>query len=230
MTSQNSNPRQTVLDGDLAAATVAVRAEMLRDVAIEFCEVSVREPVTGEPILAAWVVPRGPVQVDRLQRLQREVSDLTQWRVELVPVSALPLSDQGSVNSKVLEQIEVVDQELLDKWEAALASLPEIGRVAVVARQRDSVEQRLHLSDLIPQWKALLAQAMPDPSLRPRDPDTSNHPGAPRPLACRAGAGDPLSTVPPTLVKALKQTAERDLGERIIVVGDDGSAARDELR
>jgi acyl transferase domain-containing protein/acyl-CoA synthetase (AMP-forming)/AMP-acid ligase II/acyl carrier protein/precorrin-6B methylase 2 len=223
---QNSKARQTVSEAQLAAAAATIRAALLEDFAIEISEVSVREPATGGPILVAWVVPNGPVQVERLQRLQREVSALVQWQVELIPVSNLPLTDRGYVDSKVLKQIEVLDQELLDKWESVVASLPEIGRVAVVARQRNSAEQRLHLSDLLPHWNALLAPAIPDPSLRPRDPARDN-PSGPRPLACSAGAArDPRYEVPPTLVDALKQTADRDLGERIIIVDDDGSQRR----
>ena len=227
MTVQNSQLRQSVADADLAATVAAVRSALLQDLAIETCEVSVRELATKGPILAAWVVPNGPLNVDSLQRLQREVSVLAQCIVELIPVSTLALDDEGYVDSKVLKKIEVVDQELLDKWESALARLPEIGRVAVVARQRDLAAARLHLSDLLPQWNALPSPAIRDPSLRSHDPATRENPGAPRPLACRAGAvRDPRYAVPPTLVEALRQTAERDPGERIIIVDDDGSHHR----
>lgn len=227
MTVQNPQPQQSVAEDDLAATVAVVRSALLKDLAIETCEVSVREPGTNGPILAAWVVPNGPLNVDRLQRLQREVSALAQCTVELIPVSTLVLDDEGHVDSEVLKKIEVVDQELLDKWESALASLPEIGRVAVVARQRELAAPRLHLSDLLPQWNALQSPAIRDPSLWSRDPATRENPGAPRPLACRAGAArDPRYAVPPTLVEALKQTAEREPGERIIIVDDDGSHQR----
>ena len=221
---RNSRPRRSVAEADLAATVAAVRSALLQDSAIETCEVSVRELATEGPILAAWVVPNGPVNVERLQRLQGEVSALAQCAVELIPVSALALDGEGYVDSEVLKKIEVVDQELLDKWESALARLPEIGRVAAVARQRDLAARRLHLSDLLPQWNALPSPATRDSSLRPPDPVTRENQGAPRPLACRAGAArDPRYAVPPTLVEALKQTAGRDLGERIILVDDGGS-------
>ncbi len=224
---QNPQPRQSVDEADLAPTLAAVRSALLHDSAIETCEVSVREPAPKGPILAAWVVPNGPVNGDRLQRLEREVSALAQCTVELIPVSALALDDEGYVDLKVLRKVEVVDQELLDKWESALARLPEIGRVEVVARQRDSAAPRLHLSNLLPQWKALQSPAIRDLLLRSREPATRENPGLPRPLACRAGATrDPLYAVPPTLVEALRQTAEREPGERIIIVADDGQHHR----
>jgi len=217
-------PRQSVAEVDLAATVVAVRSALLQDSAIETCEVSVREQATKDPILAAWVVPNWPVNVDRLQRLQREISALAQCSVELIPVSSLALDDEGFVDSKVLRKIEVVDQELLDKWESALARLPEIGRVAVVARERDLASPRLHLSDLLPQWNALQSPAIRDASFKSPNPATRENPGAPRPLACHAGAArDPRYAVPPTLVEALRQTAEREPGERIIIVDDEGA-------
>ena len=51
MTFQNSARRQTEVDGKLAAAAAAVRAALLRDAAVEICEVSVREHAAGGPIL-----------------------------------------------------------------------------------------------------------------------------------------------------------------------------------
>jgi acyl transferase domain-containing protein/acyl-CoA synthetase (AMP-forming)/AMP-acid ligase II/acyl carrier protein/precorrin-6B methylase 2 len=221
---QNSQLRQGVAEADLAATVAAVRSALLKDSAVETCEVSVREPTTDDPILAAWVVPSGPLNVERLERLQREVSALAKCTVELIPVSTLALDDEGHVDAEVLKKIEVVDQELIDKWESALARLPEIGRVAVVARQRDLAVPRLHLSDLLPQWNALQSPTIREPSLRSRDSDTRENPSEPRPLACRAGAArDPRYAVPPTLIEALRQTAEREPGERIIIVDDDGS-------
>jgi acyl transferase domain-containing protein/acyl-CoA synthetase (AMP-forming)/AMP-acid ligase II/acyl carrier protein/SAM-dependent methyltransferase len=221
---QNSQPRPSVSEADLAATVAAVRSALLRDSAIETCEVSVREPATKGPTLAAWVVPSGPLNVVRLQRLEREVSALAQCAVELIPVSTLALDDEGYVDSKVLKKIEVVDQVLLDGWESALTSMPEIGRVAVVARQRDTTAPRLHLSGLLPQWNAPQSPAVRESSLRSHDPAARENPSAPRPLARRAGAArDPRYAVPPTLAEALRQTAERVPGERIIIVADDGS-------
>nr|AEH26538.1 polyketide synthase [uncultured Acidobacteria bacterium C5] len=226
MTFQNSDLRQTEVDGTRDAAAAAVRAALLRDAAVEICEVSVREHAAGDPSLAAWIVPSGAVHVDRLRRLQREVSRITPWAVELIPVSTIPLSEQGIVDWGALEQIDVVDQDLLDRWESAVSRLPEIGRVAVVARQREWAEQRWHLSDLLPQWNALLAPAMPAPSLQPDEPAAAaDHHSGPRPLAFSAGAArDPVYAVPSTLGDALAQTAGRVLGDRIFFV--DGSGAQ----
>lgn len=233
--SQRSHLRPPVGDGERTAAAV-VRAAVLRDPAVESCEVAFRE--SAETLLAVWVVPVGPLQLGRMQQLQIELARLADRRIELVPVSAIPLGDDGHVDWASLASVELVDHTLLDAWSAAVASRPEIGRVAVVNDLREFPERRFHLSDLLPEWQSILAPSTPVPAMRGGDafaPTSSSakapehtSPGASRALAQSTGAArNPAYAVPPTLTDALTQSATRVSGERIVFL--DGAGAQTAL-
>lgn len=210
--SLNSHLRQPVGDGERTAAA-AVRAAVLRDPAFESCEVAIRE--SADAALAIWVVPAGPLQPGRTQQLAQELGTLTERRIELVPVSAIPLDDDGLVDWASLARLEVVDDALLNAWQSALASRPEIGRVAVVSDLREFPERRFHLSDVLPDWQSIVASGVPA-AAPGREAVTIPVPGAPRAEAHTAGAArDAAYAVPPTLTDALTRSAAGVSGDRI---------------
>ncbi|HWI20961.1 MAG TPA: beta-ketoacyl synthase N-terminal-like domain-containing protein, partial [Vicinamibacterales bacterium] len=219
--SQNSHLRQPAGDGERTAVS-AVRAAVLRDPAFESCEVAIRE--SADAALAIWVVPAGPLQLGRTQQLQAELAKLTDRRVELIPVSTIPLADDGQVDWASLARVECVDPSLLNTWESMIASRPEIGRVAVVSDLREFPEQRFHLSDLLPEWQSILAPSAPAPVMRGGDAIASSTPSAPRALAQSQGAArDAAYAVPATLIDALTESASNVSGERIYFLNATGS-------
>jgi acyl transferase domain-containing protein/acyl-CoA synthetase (AMP-forming)/AMP-acid ligase II/acyl carrier protein/precorrin-6B methylase 2 len=220
--SQNSQLRHPVGEGERTAAA-ALRAAVLRDPAFESCEVAIRQS-TDAASLAIWVVPAGPLQLARTQQLQAELAPLTDRRIELIPVSSIPLGEQGDVDLAALAGVEVVDRVLSDAWESAMASRPEIGRVAVVNDLREFPERRFHLSDLLPDWQSILAPAAPAPAMRGGDDVLSAERNAPRALAQSTGAShDAAYAVPPTLTEALTQSAAHVSGERIFFLDAAGA-------
>lgn len=216
--SLRSHLRQPVGDGERTAAT-AVRAAALRDAAVESCEVAIRDASSS---LAVWIVPAGPLQLGRTRKLQDALSQLTDHRIELVPVSSIPLNADGAVDLEALGAIEVVDQVLLDAWESSVAARPEIGRVAVVEEVREFVEPRFHLSDLLPDWQTILAPTAPA-TARGSDSALPQTVNTPRAIAESAGAArDAKYAVPPTLIDALTHSANRVSGERIFFLDGSG--------
>ncbi|AOW99700.1 hypothetical protein BJP34_09730 [Moorena producens PAL-8-15-08-1] len=67
-----------------------------------------------------------------------------------VTVSNLPLTGKGLIDESALAQLEVIDSELVSRWEEQLRSLPEIEQVAVVVQPQVKTLPRLHISDLVP--------------------------------------------------------------------------------
>ena len=67
-----------------------------------------------------------------------------------VTVSNLPLTGKGLIDESALAQLEVIDSELVSRWEEQLRSLPEIEQVAVVVQPQVKSLPRLHISDLVP--------------------------------------------------------------------------------
>lgn len=206
------------------ADAAAVRAALLRDPSVDLCEVAVRDSASGQ-VLSEWLVPSGPLHLDRLVRLQDEMTRLVPFTVELIPVSTIPFTDQGGVDWDALNQVEVVGLAVLAAWESAVSRLPEVSRAAVVAGSREATEQRWHLADVLPDWKTVLAPAV-QTQMRRLDEPAATAKSGPLPLALRAGdARDPAYAAPPTLVDALVQTAQRVAGDRIFFVDASGSRA-----
>ena len=206
-----------------------MRAALLRDTSVDHCEVAIRESAGATAALAVWVVPAGPLQLGRTRQLEQELARLTDRRIELIPVSAIPLDAQGSADLSALSQVEVVDEAVLEAWESAVAARPEIGRVAVVNDLREFPERRFHLSDLLPDWQSVLAPAAPAQAARIGN---ASAPGskAPKALAQSTGAPrDAAYAVPPTLIDALTQSAERVSGERIYFLDASGGQVRPQL-
>jgi acyl-CoA synthetase (AMP-forming)/AMP-acid ligase II len=209
---------------DEQSAIASVRAALLRDAIVDTCELALRTRPAGSVVLSAWFVPAGATHLDRLRRLEHEVSALTPWPVELIPVSTIPFDDAGLVDWHALQQVEVVGGDLLAAWQSAIARLPEISRATVVIDQREAVEARVHLSDLLPDWQDILAPPTPPPARGATDSFSIGKDTGPRPLAHSEGARrDPAYAVPDTLIASLVETASRELGDRIIFV--DGSGA-----
>lgn len=198
-----------------------MRAALRRDSGIDSCEVVFRETVDAPASLSIWVVPKGPLQAGRIRKLEDEARTLTDRRIELVPVSAIPLGEDGEVDLAALAGIEVLDASLLGAWESAVAAQPEIGRVAVVADVREFPDRRIHLSDLLPDWQSLFAPAAPAALMRG---DAALAPAsAPRALAHSTGAArDASYAVPATLTDALTASADRVAGDRIFFLDASG--------
>ncbi len=104
----------------------------------------------------------------------------------------------------------VLDEILLNRWEAQLQAVPAIAQVAVMPQEQVESNSPLHLSDLIPGWKvAAITGAEPLPSTAHTAVAAENQ-SAPRPPAYANGG--PL-VIPPeapvTLTEALLQTARK---------------------
>ena len=126
-----------------------VKAAVLDDPAVQDCVVLAREAETSGIELVVYVVSSffSPEQLQsRLQTLLPEPLVPSTY----VPVSTLPLTPSGQVDEQALARVEVIDSDLIRRWEEQLRSLPEIEQVAVVVQEHAESLPPLHLSDLLP--------------------------------------------------------------------------------
>ena|GEM_PF-881409 len=73
-----------------------------------------------------------------------------------VPVSALPRTALGQVDKAVLASLEVIDSDLIARWEEKLRSHPQIAQAAVIVQpKKGKVTPPVHILDLLP--KAAIA-------------------------------------------------------------------------
>ena len=148
-----SRNRQTWIKGERVELH-EVEAALLAVTAVEDARVLVRETLTNEPQLVAYVVLSGPFRSEQLHSELQSVLPTYQLPCAYVPLSALPLTKAGEVDEEALSRLEVIDSELVQRWEKQLRSLPSIDQVAVMVQEQTRHQQPLHLMDLLADWKA----------------------------------------------------------------------------
>jgi len=71
-----------------------------------------------------------------------------------IPVARIPWTREGDVDWQQLEAVEVIDSDLLSRWEQNLRNISGIDQLAVVAKdeidEKEDDLNKLHLSDLLP--------------------------------------------------------------------------------
>jgi acyl-CoA synthetase (AMP-forming)/AMP-acid ligase II/NAD(P)-dependent dehydrogenase (short-subunit alcohol dehydrogenase family)/acyl carrier protein len=199
-----------------------VETALLEDPSIEECVVIIRARERSKPELVAYVVPSGPFSPERLQSHLQAILPLAILPSAYVPVSSLPLTLEGQVDEPALARLEVIDSDLVQRWEERLLSLPEVEGVAVVLE--DTVESLplLHLSDLLPDWKAVCGSTFEESVAVIAH--TASEQQEPRKLAI--SHGEPLrakAEIPWTLSEALQRAALRSPDKGVVYIQPDDS-------
>ena len=103
-----------------------VETALLNHPAVEECVVLVRETDTSTRELVAYVVSAGSISMDQLDSHLRTRLPEDMLPSAYVPLYTVPLTPEGSVDRGALASLEVIDADLLQRWEEKLRTLPEI--------------------------------------------------------------------------------------------------------
>ena len=201
-------------------------AALLAHTSIEDCAVLVRESQTSGQEIVAYIVLLGHLSSERLQAyLETAFPETNLPKISFVPVSILPLTANGEIDQQALSQIQVIDADLVEEWEAQLRSQPEIEQVAVVVQEQTHKIPPIHLSDLLPNWKTASENAAPSVTATTSAPASAKaEDAAPKPLAI--STGEPLPEIPDApknLAEAFVKTAMRSPDKGIVYLQSDGS-------
>ncbi len=116
-----------------------------------------------------------------------------------IPVAAIPLSADGSVDSAALKSCVALDADDLSRHESMLQAQPGVERAAVALRENHHVARRHHLADAIPGWQRTLGSALdgdavvgPDRHAQADTGASALAVGAPLPTSLPANLGDLL--------------------------------------
>ena len=204
----------------MAEIEVLQRA-LLTHPSVDACAIMFRRTVKGQAVMVAYVVPTGSFNSDVLNRhLRAEVPDAPLpdcW----VAVSVLPLTSEGSVDDSALEHVEIIDDELILRWEQQIQAVPEIAQSAVVIRERALRPGSLHLEDLLPGWKRRRPELAPSTA-----PTVLSAEGAVTLKPAALSRGKQLCLRPDaskTLPEALRRAAIRQPKHGVRYVQMDGS-------
>lgn len=196
---------------------------LLAELSVEDCAV-VQRQVLSTPKRVAYVVVSGGFSRERLEKHLQAYLSADLMPDYYVPVSNIPLTSKGLVDVEQLAQIAVLDDELIDVWEATLQAQPDVTAAAVIIQPQVAHPPVVHLSDLLPTWKTLhgdlgtgstesIDQPNEVPSAIPSDT-----------MALSYGGDLPVVPgFPQTLPDVLVHAAKTALGDRITYLNLDGT-------
>ncbi|MDJ1172320.1 condensation domain-containing protein [Roseofilum sp. BLCC_M154] len=111
------------------------RKQALLETALESIpEVQDYAIVTRDNQDVAYVVVAGDFSVEKIESFLQYHLSVELLPAAYVPISTLPRTELGEVDEAVLAAIEVIDADLIARWEEKLRSHPEIEEAAVVVQ------------------------------------------------------------------------------------------------
>ncbi|MUG99897.1 SDR family NAD(P)-dependent oxidoreductase [Scytonema sp. UIC 10036] len=130
-----------------------IEASLLKSPWIDECAVLVREGKAFKRELVAYLVAANPFALEQLESHLQATLPTALMPNAYVLVSTIPLTEQGLVDEQALVNQEVIDSELVQRWEEQLRSHSEVEQVAVVVDEYTEKIPPLHLKDVLPKWK-----------------------------------------------------------------------------
>lgn len=204
-----------------------ITSVLFEEPSVEDCVVLQRCDQRSQPNWIAYVVVSEPFSPERLTaHLERQLP-ATLIPSHYVALTRLPLMSNGELDLSALETFEVIDQDLIQAWEAALRAKQHIRQVAVVPQSVNAQTVALHLSDLLPDWNNAPGSDA-DSSSESLTEDTSRDESlvgettSDVPALAYGGdlspEADTLKTLPELLIRAAREVT----GDRITYLTSDG--------
>jgi surfactin family lipopeptide synthetase A len=196
---------------------------LLANPAVRDCAALLRQTVSGNSECVAYIVPAGPIVPERLREHVRSAEPSALEPQHFVPVFSIPRDVDGRVDAVALAAIEVIDTDLLARWEESLHS-NGVEHAAVVARPVQDRLPSLHLSDLLADWKPGIEDGLTESQAD----NVRRQPLAPHREYTQMAIADggPLtipSDAPRTFTEALIRTAAACNGKGVTYIQADGT-------
>lgn len=208
----------------IATTQQMIEEAILADPSIEDCAVLNRAKETSAPEFVAYVVSAAKFSPEKIHSHLQATLPSYLLPIAYVPLSKLPLTSTGQIDEQALVAIEVIDSELVQRWETQLQSLPQIEQAAVVVQDYVESSPALHLSDLLPEWNASSTSAA-TPTATVSQDALSEEESATKQSAIASGGSLPEELdAPTTLPEILQRAARQTAGDSIVYLQPDGVA------
>ena len=143
-----------------------------------------------------------------------------------VQVSALPLTTSGKIDENALLTVEVIDSQLIERWEEKLHSHPQIEQVAVMVQPKQAkAPPPVHILDLIPETTPTLEFSTTTEKVSSEVEVVSESENLTTVVPAFSDGGKLTipEDGPKTLAEALKRAAQKYSQKGIIYINADGS-------
>lgn len=184
---------------------------------VEDCVVLERKTENSPAELVAYVVPT--VRFTRELLLSHIEAKLAKEEIPkaIVPISSIPLTPSGQIDRNILNQLEITDNELEERWKEKIQTIPEVEQVAVVRQAQIKTQETLRLSDILPTWKNVTTQQTPT-----RIDQTTKSSNS-QPSISHGGELKREKNASTTLSQALEKTAAQWPEKQLIYINSNGS-------
>ncbi|MFB2879416.1 SDR family NAD(P)-dependent oxidoreductase [Floridanema aerugineum] len=219
----DSSTRQVWIEG-YQISLEEIEVVVLAIPVVEDCRVLVRETISKTSELIAYVVLSERFSIEQLQKQVQSCLPAHLCPTTYLLLPSLPITASGEIDDQALAQISVVDAKEAQQWEERLQSIPELGQLAVVVREKFSQLPLLHLSDVMSQ-NPLMTTRIPETSTK-MPFDQTPHPEKSEPKTWAISDGGKLvipADAPRTLTTALVETARKYPSQGIVFIQTDGS-------
>jgi acyl-CoA synthetase (AMP-forming)/AMP-acid ligase II/acyl carrier protein len=200
---------------DLAEVEIA----LLQVPAVNECAVLARESDDCGMQLVAYVVTSGFFLPERLNSFLQDKLRPAMVPSAYVPVSSIPLTEDGEIDEQELTRLPVLDSSVLDTWQEHFCSLPDVEQVAVVIQEAGDATAQLDLTELVPEPAppTRAVEAFPTASASLSTP--------PEAKKLAISHGEPLNdaSLAATLIEALRRAADGSRADSIVYYQRDGS-------
>jgi acyl-CoA synthetase (AMP-forming)/AMP-acid ligase II/thioesterase domain-containing protein/acyl carrier protein/NADP-dependent 3-hydroxy acid dehydrogenase YdfG len=199
-----------------------IESALLAESSVTDCVVLPRESEKSQQDLIAYIVPAGKFAPEQIQSQLQTLLPETLLPKAYIPLANLPLTPTGTVDKEALAQLALLDNDLILRWEKILQLQPAIKQAAVIVEDYNQKIPHRHLSDLLPDWKAVkdgaikISKAVEQPKLEPK----------PESKALAIARGKPLQLpedAPKTLSEALLRATKQAPHQGITYIQQDGS-------
>ncbi|NEO73602.1 condensation domain-containing protein, partial [Moorena sp. SIO3H5] len=177
-----------------------------------------------QTFLVAYVVVAGVWNPQQLHSQIQQQLPPDMMPGAYVPLARLPLTHKGKVDEVGLGRFPVIDDNVVQQWEAKLKAVPEIEQVAVVVQQKTLKLPPLHISDLLPSEQIKLPNHGATPVVEKSVPTTElQTQSTSRKQAI--SEGEPIKwpgNAPTNLAQALERVAQEHGDTSLIYIHSDG--------
>nr|AEU11005.1 NpnA [Nostoc sp. 152] len=198
---------------------VAIQSSLI----VDDCVVIERYTENFNHELVAYVVPSGIFTREKLlSHIETIVTDEYIPRA-IVLVSTLPLTASGKIDETALNNLEIKDTDLVERWSEEIHSLPEIKQVSVVIQEHLKQQSSLRLSDLLPDWKTVINEENnTSANFHFSRPTITHNPNSSNLAISHGGELKRLNNFPKLLSEALQKTAREFPEKELIYIQSDG--------
>ena len=128
---------------------------LLSEPSILECTVLVKEKGDQVPFLIAFVTVKDSFAESVFIANLKEKLPFYMLPDAFVRLKTFSLTDQGIIDFETLQKMEVIEPDLIKRWEERIRMVPGIDRVAILVDNHNEKPPLLHISDLIPGWKPI---------------------------------------------------------------------------